>query len=277
MAENILTKITEERRLEVDRLQREVSRERLLEASCSRTHHSLAGKLSCGPGPKVIAEVKKASPSAGVLVNDYRPGEIAVGYEAAGACAISVLTEPNHFKGSGEHLKQVRESTRLPVLRKDFICTEYQILEAAAWGADVVLLIVAALERDDLKRLYECASCHGLEALVESHTIEEMETALSLDDAIVGVNSRNLKTLKTDLTVAGKIAEGIPPGRLSVAESGIKGAGDIRWLSMRGYDGFLVGEMLLREDDPAGTLRKLMVGCGRLKREKKTTKGIKGR
>ncbi len=260
MTENILRKITEERRIEVERLRKEISAEMLADICGGRIHHSLVNGLTRGHGPRIIAELKKASPSAGVLIEDYRPEEIAARYEAAGACAVSVLTEPVYFKGSGEHLKRVRGATDLPVLRKDFICTEYQILEAAAWGADVVLLIVSALDRDELKRLYECALAYGLEALVETHTVEEVEVALSLHDAIVGVNSRNLKTLKTDLAVAENMAAGVPCERVSVAESGIKSAQDIRRLSRLGYNGFLVGEMLLIEDDPADALRVLMCG-----------------
>ncbi len=262
MKENILKKITEERRLDVERLRKDVSPESLAEACEDRTYRSMAKALTGADGFGIIAEVKKASPSAGILVEDYRPEEIASGYEAAGASAVSVLTEPRYFKGSGEHLRGVREATNLPVLRKDFICHEYQALEAAAWGADVVLLIVAALERDDLNRLNEYALGLGLETLVETHTVEEIEVALSLQGAIIGVNSRNLKTLETDLAVAENMAEAVPCDRVSVAESGIKSAFDIRRLSRLGYNGFLVGEMLLVAGNPADELKRLIQELG---------------
>ncbi|MFW5871107.1 MAG: indole-3-glycerol phosphate synthase TrpC [Verrucomicrobiota bacterium] len=260
MKENILRKITEERRLDVERLRKDVSPESLAEACEDRTYRSMANALTGSNGPGIIAEVKKASPSAGILVEDYRPEEIASGYETAGACAVSVLTEPRYFKGSGEHLRRVREATNLPVLRKDFICHEYQVLEAAAWGADIVLLIVAALERADLNRLNEYALELGLETLVETHTVEEIEAALSLQGAIIGVNSRNLKTLETDLAVAENMAAAVPCDKVSVAESGIKSAFDISRLSRLGYNGFLIGEMLLAESNPVDELKLLIRG-----------------
>lgn len=252
---NILDTIMAERRADVERLRTEIPLGLLKEQSAQRTHHSLIQRLSSGEGTQVVAEVKKASPSAGVLVEDYRPAETAGIYESSGAAGISVLTEPNHFLGKGEDLLQVREAVGLPVLRKDFVCDEYQVYEAAAWGADVVLLIVAALDRALLVDLYSTSVTCGVEVLVESHTAEELEVALELQDAIIGVNSRNLSTLVTDLAVARELASMIPEGRISIAESGIKSREDIEKLESCGYNGFLVGESLLKASDPAAELK----------------------
>ena len=232
--------------------------EALIEQAAGRVHHSLRERLAVRGATSVIAEMKKASPSAGLLQPDYRPAERAALYEANGAAAISVLTEPNHFLGSADHLRAARAATRLPILRKDFLCDVYQVAEAAAWGADVILLIVAALDPGDLHVLYEAACRHGLEVLAEVHTTDELTRALELPGAIVGVNSRNLKTLKTDLAIARTLAKHIPADRLTVAESGIRDRAEIRDLQAHGYDGFLIGEVLMSASDPAGKLRSLL-------------------
>jgi indole-3-glycerol phosphate synthase len=204
--------------------------------------------------------MKKASPSAGLLRPDYRPAEIGALYEERGAAGISILTEPRHFLGTPEHVQQVRAVVDLPILRKDFMCDAYQVWEAAAWGADVILLIVAALDAAELTDLHAVAQEAGLDVLVESHTAAEVELALALDDAIIGVNSRNLKTLKTDLQVAVDLAPVMPPDRICVAESGIKTRADIEMLLDVGYNGFLIGEALMSEGDPAAKLGELL-GC----------------
>ncbi len=223
----------------------------------TRIHHSLKAKLNARTGTCIIAEMKKASPSAGLLRPDYDPVAIALGYASNGACGISVLTEPIHFLGSGEHLRAVRAVTDLPILRKDFICDPLQITESAAWGADVILLIAAALPDTRMQALYVQALEHGLEVLAEVHTAEELQRVLSLPEAIIGVNSRNLKTLETDLATAHALAALIPVERLSVAESGISRRDQITALEAVGYDGFLIGETLVRRDDPGGGLAPL--------------------
>jgi indole-3-glycerol phosphate synthase len=257
---NILDSIMAERRADVEAARRQVPPDELHEAADSRVHHSLAARLLEPKGTHIIAEIKRASPSAGLLRPDYRPARIAEAYAAAGAAAISVLTEPRHFMGDGGHLRAVREAVGIPVLRKDFVCDEYQVLEAAAWGADVILLIVAALEEEDLQRLCAAALGLGLEVLVEAHEEHELRMALSLTDAIVGINSRNLKTLKKDLSVAQGMAKHIPEGCLSIAESGISNRADIEALSAAGYRGFLVGETLMRDEDPGRVLQELLGG-----------------
>ncbi len=254
----ILDTIMIERREAVAEAKRRVCVEQLREEAAGRDHVSLVRALSAADRPAIIAETKKASPSAGLIRPIYDPGAIAAGYETAGACGVSVLTEPNHFLGSEADLRAVRSRVSIPVLRKDFMCDPYQVAEAAAWGADVILLIVAALDVALMQDLYAYAQDYGLEVLVESHTSEELEHALALPDAIIGVNSRNLKTLVTDLDVARDLAVMIPDERLSIAESGIRESSEVMDLAVRGYDGFLIGEALVREGDPAGRLRELL-------------------
>ena len=263
---DILKAIIAERRSDVVNARRSVPVSALEDKAKNRVYRSLAASLAL-PGTRIMAEVKKASPSAGQLVRNYRPGLTARAYEQAGAAAISVLTEPRHFMGDVRHLHEVRNATNLPVLRKDFICDVYQLHEAAAWGADVVLLIVAALEKQELNGLCLAARAMGLEVLVESHSEDELDTALALEGAIIGVNSRDLKTLTTDLAVARRLAERIPRDRIAVAESGIKTRQDIVDLQAAGYRGFLVGETLLRSSDPAAALRTLLGGTGGVQSE----------
>jgi len=230
----------------------------LLEQSKGRVHHSLSERLRNGTGTQIIAEMKQASPSAGRLRTDYDPAAIGRSYTDQGACGISILTEPLHFLGSAEHIHAVRQVTSLPILRKDFMCDPYQILEAAAWGADVILLIVAALDDVQMQELAAAAREMGLEVLVESHTEDELERAVRIEDGILGINSRNLKTLKTDLATARSLSAKIPSNRLSIAESGIRERPEIEGLEALGYNGFLIGEALVREKDPGGRLSELL-------------------
>ena len=206
----------------------------------------------------VIAEVKKASPSAGLLCKDYNPADIAMEYERSGAVGISVLTEPRHFLGSDNDLCQVCKAVSLPVLRKDFISDQYQVYESAVLGADVILLIAAALDSYLLEELYTVALSIGLETIIEVHTLEELDAVLPLERGIVGVNSRNLRTLKTDLSVAKELAVSIPSDRVAIAESGIRSRSDIEELQALGYKGFLVGESLMKSADFGAHLKSLI-------------------
>jgi len=255
---DVLQTIMAERRKDVDSARRETAIEKLRELAADRQHHSLRDRLGNRAGTHVIAELKKASPSAGLLREDYRPAEIALTYAEAGAACISVLTEPHRFLGAGRHLREVRAAVDLPVLRKDFVCDVYQVYEAAAWGADVVLLIVAALDGKLLLALYEEAVQCGLDVLVESHTEEEVITALDMEEAVIGVNSRNLMTLRTDLSVARRLARSIPPARLSVAESGIRERHEIEELEELGFNGFLIGEALMSAGDAGAKLAEFI-------------------
>jgi len=210
------------------------------------------------PGLRVIAELKRASPSRGVLRPDFRPAEIARGCEAAGAAALSVLTEEDFFSGSLEDLRQARAAVALPVLRKDFVIEDYQVYEAAAAGADAVLLIVAALGASELPRLIELSRSLRLAALVEVHTAEELQRALDAGARIVGVNNRNLKTLEVDLETSFRLRDKIPATCLAVSESGIKSPADLRRLGEAGFDAVLIGERFMTEPDPARALAELL-------------------
>jgi len=210
------------------------------------------------PGIRVIAECKRRSPSRGVLRAAYHPVAIAASYERAGAAAISVLTEPTFFDGSLDHLRDVVGAVSVPLLRKDFVVTEYQIAEAAAAGASAVLLIVAALERAELDRLMRSVTRFGLAALVEVHDADELGMALDAGADIIGVNSRNLRTLEVHQDVLDTLAPRIPDSAIAVAESGLKTGGDLSRLSAAGYDAFLIGERFMLEPDPGAALAGLL-------------------
>jgi indole-3-glycerol phosphate synthase len=207
--------------------------------------------------PRVIAECKRRSPSRGILRQTYAPAAHARAYANAGAAAISVLTEPTFFDGSLDHLKQVRNAVDLPLLRKDFIVTEYQLFEAAAAGADAVLLIVAALTDGELKQLAGRARELGLAGLVEVHDEEEIPRAVDAGAGMIGVNSRNLRTLAVEPAALEHAAARLPREVARVAESGIRERADLDRLSAMGYDAFLVGERLISQADPGAALREL--------------------
>jgi indole-3-glycerol phosphate synthase len=221
--------------------------ERALEGNATRNAQSA----------RIIAECKRRSPSRGILRETYDPAAHARAYAAAGAAAISVLTEPTFFDGDPQHLRDVRAAVDIPVLRKDFIVSEYQLLEAAVLGADAALLIVGALEQADLVRLLAAAEAMGLAALVEVHDTAEMQRAVAAGARIIGVNSRNLRTLAVDLSVLDTVAAGLPDEIVAVAESGIKSAADLERLGAAGYDAFLVGERLITQPDPGVALGEL--------------------
>jgi indole-3-glycerol phosphate synthase len=209
---------------------------------------------------RVIAECKRRSPSRGILRDVYEPARHARAYAEAGAVAISVLTEPTFFDGDPQHLRDVRRAVDIPLLRKDFVISEYQLLEAAVLGADAALLIVGALTQPELTRLLAAAGRIGLAALVEVHDVDELARAVDAGARIIGVNSRNLRTLAVDLGVLDAVAARIPPGVIAVAESGIRSASDLSRLGAAGYHAFLVGERLIAQPDPGAALREL---CGR--------------
>jgi indole-3-glycerol phosphate synthase len=206
----------------------------------------------------VIAEVKRASPSKGALAAIADPAALAMDYEAGGARVISVLTEPRRFGGSLEDLAAVREAVHVPVLRKDFIVSSYQLWEARAYGADVVLLIVAALEQNALVSLVERAISIDLVPLVEVHTEEELDRAVDAGARILGINARNLATLEVDRGVFGRIAPRVPEGILKIAESGIRGPHDLLAYAAAGADAVLVGESLVTGKDPRSAVADLV-------------------
>ena len=215
---------------------------------------SLARALRRPDGPATIAECKRASPSEGVIRAEYAPADIARSYKQAAAAALSVLTEPTHFKGSLDHLAQVRAAVDLPLLRKDFVVDAYQLVEARAYGADAVLLIAAALDRAQLVNLLDAARDLSLGVLVEVHADEELDT-LDLDRVdVLGVNSRDLATFEVDLGRADRIFSILPERIVRVAESGIKTAADAARLRQSGADAFLIGTHFMRQPDPGRAL-----------------------
>ena len=210
--------------------------------------------------PAIISEIKKASPSAGVIAGEFDPAAIAAGYEAGGAAALSVLTDPQFFQGSLADLEAARAATSLPVLRKDFSFDRYHLFQAAASGADAVLLIVAALTDYELVDLMREAGELELDALVEVHNETELDRALTAGADLIGVNNRNLKTLEVSLGASFELAEKIPAGVLAISESGIRSADDIRRLMEAGYRGFLIGESLMKRSAPGAALAELIQG-----------------
>lgn len=206
----------------------------------------------------VIAEFKRRSPSKGIIRPDADLVQIVKSYEAGGATAISVLTEEDYFSGSLDDLRTVKASVRLPVLRKDFVFDEYQVYESAAAGADAILLIVAALDDELLVRLRRVAEDLGLDALVEVHTRDEMRRAAGCGARVIGVNNRDLRTFEVSLETSLSLARDAPPGALLISESGLRNREDLRRLHAAGFRGFLIGETLMRAQDPQQALRNVL-------------------
>ncbi|WP_338331358.1 indole-3-glycerol phosphate synthase TrpC [Acetobacter sp. LMG 32666] len=206
----------------------------------------------------LIAEIKKASPSAGILQEDYDPARIAVAYEQAGAACISVLTESSCFHGANEDLATARAACALPVLRKDFILDPWQVYESRMIGADCILLIMSILTDEMALELVDHAKGLDMDVLVEVHDEDELNRALALDTFLIGINNRNLKTLTTDINTTSLLAPLVPPDRIIISESGIKTHAEIAQLAAIGVTGFLVGETLLRQPDPGAAARTLL-------------------
>ena len=205
----------------------------------------------------MIAEIKKASPSRGVLLEEFQPAELAAKYQEGGAAALSVLTDRDFFQGSLADLGAARAAAELPVIRKDFTVAEYHVWEAAAHGADAILLIVAVLDEVRLRAFRELAAEFGMAALVEVHDRHELEIALQSGAEIVGVNNRDLRTFQVSLETSAALAPEIPASVIKVSESGIFSGADVRRLMAAGFDAFLVGEHLMKSGDPAAALREL--------------------
>ncbi len=241
-----------------------IRRERLPEAALERKAvdrtpdgDHFARALRQAPTPRVIAECKRRSPSRGILRADYRPADHARAYADAGAAAISVLTESTFFDGSLDHLEAVRAAVQLPLLRKDFVVTRYQILEAVVAGADAILLIVGALSDLELQDLLTEARVANVAVVAEVHDETELQRAIDSGTAIVGVNSRDLRTLNVDPDVHVRLASALPRGLVAIAESGLRTRADLDRLERAGYSAFLVGERLIGEADPGAALRTL--------------------
>ena len=220
---------------------------------------ALRAKLAAGQ-PAVIAEIKKASPSKGVIRPDFHPAEIAASYAAGGAACLSVLTDRDYFQGSADYLKQARAACQLPVLRKDFIIDPYQVYEARAMGADCILLIVAALELPAMQELEALAHALGMAVLVESHNAEELDAALQLTTPLQGINNRNLRTFEVSLDTTLALLPKIGNDRIVITESGILAPADVARMRSHQVNGFLVGEAFMRAADPGAELARLFAG-----------------
>ncbi len=258
---DILKKILDRKVEEVAQRARAVSQAELAarcpEASAPRGFLSaLQAKIAAGDAA-VIAEVKKASPSKGVLREHFQPAEIARSYEQGGAACLSVLTDVDFFQGADEYLQQARAACALPVLRKDFVIDPYQVYEARVLGADCILLIVAALDDGRLRELATLAAELGMDALIEVHDAEELERALALAPPMVGINNRNLRTFETRLETTLDLLGRIPADTLVVTESGIHTEADVRLMREHSVNAFLVGEAFMRADEPGAQLRQL--------------------
>ncbi len=251
---DILAQIVEQKKQELG--PRADGLEQRAVASISRRRDFTAALLKRRPA--IIAEIKKASPSKGVLAEEFHPASIARAYQEGGASALSVLTEQKHFLGCLSDLESARAATDVPVLRKDFTVDRYHVEEAAAHGADAILLIAAILSERQMREFRELAERYHMTALVEVHDAEELKLALASGARVIGVNNRNLHTFQVDLNTALQLAEQIPAGVLKIAESGIHSANDVQRLREAGYDAFLVGEHLMKSGDPAQALRALL-------------------
>jgi len=266
---NILDEIVEQKKREVARLPARLIaagdlRDAMLEHGERRDFVAALRKPRCGD-IALIAEVKKASPSAGVICEDFDPVRIAKEYEAAGASCLSVLTDEKFFQGSLDYLRQIRAAVKLPLLRKDFIIDERQILEAIEWGADAILLIIAILSDAQLKKFHSLAKDAGLAALVEVHDENELERALKAGAELIGVNNRDLKTFKVDLATTERLAKKMEDGRwkmepLLVAESGIHTRADVERLAKCGAKAILVGESLIKDNNIPAKVKELLMG-----------------
>jgi indole-3-glycerol phosphate synthase len=255
----ILDEILEHKRSEVSEAKRRFSATHMAERArgCGEALRGFRSALAEGSSPRVIAEIKRRSPSKGEIRADFDAVGCARSYAEAGAAAISVLTDERYFGGRLEFLEAVRSVAELPLLRKDFVIDPYQIDEARVSGADAVLLIVAALSREELGRLRQHAVSLGLDVLVEVHDEEELESALAAGADLVGINNRDLRSFETDLAVTERLAPLVPGKALIVAESGIFSHEEIRRLEGAGVHAFLVGESLMREADVGLALRRL--------------------
>jgi indole-3-glycerol phosphate synthase len=258
----ILDKIIENKRSEVERTKKSKPLD-FLKSELQNLDDTKGFYESIRPdgSTKVIAEIKRASPSKGVLREDFDPVEISKSYSRSGASAISVLTDSRFFKGSLDHLSDVRSAVVLPLLRKDFIIDPYQVYESRLYGADAILLIVAALDSTILRELLELAHSLDMDAIVEIHDERELDKAIEADGKIIGINNRDLKTFDVSLETSIKLCRLIPREKIIVSESGISSSDDIKRLKSAGINVLLIGETFMRAPEPGEELRKLLLEC----------------
>ena len=269
----ILDEIYKHKLSEVAENKRQVSIETLKE-QCKKKQkaRSFGAELKSNTNIRIIAEIKKASPSLGIIRKDFNPVEIARIYEAGGAAAISVLTDEKFFQGNLSYLTDVKKSVNLPILRKDFIIDAYQIFEARSAGADAILLIAALLSKEEMQRYLDLAGQLGMDCLVEVHTEAELKKVLQTNANIIGINNRDLATFKTDLGTTLRLRPMIPAEKIVVSESGIKSRADVVKLIKEGVGAILVGETLMKSDDISAKLRELLGLVNH--KDTKSTKGV---
>lgn len=257
----ILDDIVRDKRVEVEGLKKyyplKKIEDKIARGKPAKDFHYAIGEKGGPEAVRIIAEVKKASPSKGVIKDAFMPCDIALQYERTKAAAVSVITESKYFKGDLEYLVAIARNLKIPVLRKDFIFDEYQVFESRGAGSDAILLIAAILDKELLKGLMELAASLGMASLVEVHDEADIEKALSVDAPIIGINNRDLKTFEVDMDTTVKLAPLIPEGRTIVSESGISTHDDIMYLKKAGVSAFLIGEAILRERDMRAKLREL--------------------
>lgn len=259
MRSMFLDEIVAEKLKEVEQSQKAVPLPELRAAIMERPAPLDLGAALSGENLRLIAEVKRASPSRGVIRADLDPVKLAGSYARCGAAAISVLTESRYFRGSRQDLESIKHALPdIPVLRKDFILKPYQVFESRAWGADAVLLIVAILDDAGLEEMLSLSHALGMQCLVEVHSRDELERALAHDFRIIGINNRNLKTMAVDINVTGQLRPPIPRGRLVVSESGIKGRAEVQKLKEWKINAMLIGEALVTADDLAAKIKELI-------------------
>ena len=255
---DILEELTAARRADAAEREKEIPFEEMVRRAREASPARGFARAISRPGTNIIAELKRASPSEGMIREDFRPVELALSLERAGAAALSVLCEPHRFLGSETYLAEVRERTGLPVLYKDFISTRYQIAAARAAGADAVLLIAAVLGGEELAGLLGFAHDLGMDALVETHVESEIEKARLAGSRVIGVNCRNLRNFATDVSLLEKLVALVPPECVRVAESGMHSPADVARARAAGATGFLVGTALMRSPSPAATLESFI-------------------
>ena len=237
--------------------------EALRSRALSRTNErrSFLAALEAAQGGAIVAEIKRASPSSGLIARSFDPAAIARAYDAAGCDAISVITERDHFLGELSYLDEVRAVTTRPLLRKDFIWTRYQVAQSAAYGADCVLLIVGGMDDAGLQKAMAEAQVYDLDVLAEAHDDVELRRAIDAGAKLIGINNRNLRTLETDLAVSEHLLPKIPPDVVAIAESGMRNASDVARLRAAGARGFLIGEALMQSEDPQALIAALRRGA----------------
>jgi indole-3-glycerol phosphate synthase len=260
--EDVLARICDDTRADVSRrragLPLETLRYKAAAASPPRGFGQALMEATAAGRFGLTAEIKKASPSGGLIRADFQPAELAVAYRDGGATCLSVLTDAPHFQGSPDHLRAARAAVKLPVLRKDFILDPWQVYESRAMGADCILLIMAALDNDRAVELENIARSLDMDVLAEVHNATELVRALGLQTKLIGINNRNLKTLKTDLNTTIELAPMVPPDRFLISESGLRSNADLQRMAQHGVHCFLVGESLMRQSDVAAATRALL-------------------